>query len=233
MTEIIPIKQLEELINNAEDAWTEIIETINNSFIKTEILSTTLDQGIQSLFEIQVTTRSYLGSIAYHCGGLVVNNGWLRILGAGNTQIPSVARINNLHLVNTEEFTPTYYVIFAYDVIGGVFAIDGGGIGIAQGNVCYLSPDSYEWMDLGMGHSDFIFWALGGHGKNKYGINDFYEGFRWNNWIEETENLPLDKAFYIFPPLSTAEGQNMETNKRFPVPVNEIFSDNFLSTHKK
>ena len=40
------------------------------------------------LLALQVTTRSMLGTVAYRTGGLLVADGWLRVLGAGSPALP-------------------------------------------------------------------------------------------------------------------------------------------------
>ena len=36
------------------------------------------------MFNVQVTTHSTLGALAYDTGGLFIDNGWLRLLGSGH-----------------------------------------------------------------------------------------------------------------------------------------------------
>jgi hypothetical protein len=45
-------------------------------------------KGEQALLAIQVTTRSPMGAIAYGSGGLLVDHGWIRVLGGGHARLP-------------------------------------------------------------------------------------------------------------------------------------------------
>ncbi len=41
-----------------------------------------------ALVAIQVTTRSPMGAIIYETGGILVDHGWIRILGSGCQRLP-------------------------------------------------------------------------------------------------------------------------------------------------
>src|SRR5262245_55149646 len=43
---------------------------------------------------------------------------------------------------------PLPYLVVAHDAIGGVFAVNGGGLNGRPGNVFYFAPDSLAWEDL-------------------------------------------------------------------------------------
>jgi len=57
---------------------------------------------------------------------------------------------------------PPGAIVVGHDVIGGLFAIDGGALGVAPGQVCYFGPDTLTWDGLGGGYSAFLLAALGG-----------------------------------------------------------------------
>jgi hypothetical protein len=108
-------------------------------------------------------------------------------------------------------------VVVAHDAAGGFFALNGGAFDGDPGNVHYLSPDSLEWEDLEQGYSGFVAWAAEGD------LDDFYEGSRWHGWREQVAPLSGDQAVLIYPPLWAAEGGDLESRTRKPVPVTELW----------
>jgi hypothetical protein len=211
------LRNIQDLEDVEDPAWPEIVAFINSSDTTVTVLPITHERGQDTLQRIQVTARSYLGALALNCGGLITNNGWLRILGGGTEELPGLADINKIDNVIHVTAPPGLFIV-AYDVIGGLFTINGGSIpNTAQGEVCYLPPEQSDWLSTGSTHSDFVAAALSG------GINGFYEEYRWDNWEEETEKLSLTQAFSFFPPLSTVEGSDVNKSNRKPVPVKEVF----------
>src|SRR4051794_23162314 len=88
---------------------------------------------------LQMTTRSTLGALAHETGGVLVDHGFLRLLGSGS---PRLSR--QLIAWNTElGVALDQFIIVADDVVGGVFAIDTGELG-APGHVHYFAPDTLE-----------------------------------------------------------------------------------------
>jgi hypothetical protein len=154
-------------------------------------------------------------------GGLLLDNGWLRLFGGGNNSMPSLTEVNGL---DKRQSMPGY-TILGYDVIGGVFAIDAWELGVQQNAVCYYSPDTLEWESLGVGYTDFLMWMF----ENTPGSNleSFYSELRWSSWKQDTAGLTLNQAFYLYPPPFTVEGQDVEQVAKHPVPVAELISQAF------
>src|SRR5689334_13862830 len=78
-----------------------------------------------ALLVAQVTTRSALGALIWNCGAVAIDHGWVRVLGAG------VGELAGAHpeTLNDPEGDRTFDgVVVAYDVLGGRFAIHGGGL---------------------------------------------------------------------------------------------------------
>jgi hypothetical protein len=169
------------------------------------------------LYRLQVTTRSVLGALAFHSGGVLVDHGWLRLLGGGHHPLPDLAT-TNLVGPPSEGTSPPSSLHVARDVVGGIFAINGGALPGSLGHVCYFAPDALEWQPLGIGHGDFVAWAVGG------GTDDFYSDLRWTGWERETEALGLDMGFSIFPPLFAAESADRANASRRGVRWDELAS---------
>ena len=209
------VRTLDELIDVPHPAWPDIAAAIRQAPVPVETLEIT-NQGA-ALYSLQVTVGSALGALAYHYGGLAIDHGWVRLLGGGCAGLPSLAEANGLSDPNKVKEPPSHLII-GFDVIGGLFAIDGGGLGIAPGEVCYFAPDLLEWESTGLGHGAFVHACLGGL------TTKYYESFRWDGWEEEVAQLTLDQGLLLWPPPSTEQGKDLGKVTREAVPISEVFS---------
>lgn len=158
-----------------------------------------------------VTLRSTLGAIAYHTGGLLIDHGWLRILGCGHPRLTRTLPAWNAARARG-------FMLVADDAVGGFFALDGGAFGKNDGAVHYFAPDSLEWEPMkGIGYSAFIAWACEGD------IPQFYNSMRWPGWEAEAAALHGDSVIHLWPPLYTKEGADPSKVHRGIVPVAEAF----------
>lgn len=131
------MRALADLLH-ADDALPLLREWASAAPHPVEILAP--DDGARTLLALQVTTRSPLGAVAYHTGGILVDRGWLRILGAGAPRLPRA-----LDLWNAAHPVPDGWLV-ADDAVGGFFAWRQPGP-----TVHYLAPDTLGWEDLGLG----------------------------------------------------------------------------------
>jgi len=164
------------------------------------------------LERLQVSTRSTLGAIAHETGGILVDRGWLRLLGSGSARLPRA-----LATWNDELAIPlTHFLLVGDDVVGGSFSINSGGLGRTR-HVFYFAPDSLAWEDTGLGHSEFVHWALTGD------LETFYATMRWPGWPTEVEPLAGDQAISLQPPPWTVEGRDKSAVSRRRVPARELW----------
>jgi hypothetical protein len=203
-------RSADQLRAAAAPAWPEIRDLIETATTTVRLLSADLPRRDEALEALQVTTGSYLGALAGECGGLLVDNGWLRVLAAGTPALPG------LHQATSIDGPPPRWLEVAWDVMGGRFAINGGGLDAGVGEVCYWGPDTLEWTGIGGGHSRFIGWALGG------GLTGFYESLRWDGWEREVADVGLDQGLSVYPPPYAREGQAIGASNRKPVPIAEL-----------
>lgn len=166
-----------------------------------------------TLLALQVTTRSMLGAVAYNCGGILVGGGWLRILGARSERM--TRGLLEWNRIGGEHRLPGA-VLVADDVMGGFYAINGGGLPGSLSNVHFLPPDSLEWVDMECGHTDWLHWVLAGD------LDTNYESLRWTGWQEETAAATPDQCFCVYPPL-WAEGPPLAERARKLVPLEETW----------
>jgi len=214
------IRSLEELINEKDPGWALVKKWIDSAKNKVEILPADTIKAKEALFKTQVTTRSPMGAIVYMTGGLLIDDGWIRILGSGseklNRTLPDWSRGKTL--IDSME-TPGFLLI-ADDVIGGFFILNGGFFGTDIGKVYYFSPDNLEFEPLDLTYTDFLFFCFNNN------LDKFYEGYRWKNWRNEISELPGDKVYNFVPPLWTKEGKDFDKNSRKIIPVEEQFGVN-------
>jgi hypothetical protein len=152
----LKMKPLKELINREDPGWPIVKGWIKEAKNKVEILPKTTARADSNLLNTQVTTRSPMGAVIYETGGILIDNGWLRILGSGSTKLDrGLAEWNKGK--SFKEYGEAYsFTLIADDAIGGFFAITGGGLGKDLGKLYYFSPDNLKWEAMEIGYSDFL-----------------------------------------------------------------------------
>jgi hypothetical protein len=84
--------------------------------------------GESALYALQVSSRSPMGAIALETGGLLIDHGWIRVLGGGSAELPrTIHEWNDLKPGQAARRVPGA-ILVADDVIGGLFAVNGGGL---------------------------------------------------------------------------------------------------------
>jgi hypothetical protein len=202
------MRKIEELIDKQNPAIEMLRERVREADVPCELLSPSADRETV-LLNVQVTTHSTLGALAYDTGGLLIDNGWLRLLGSGH---PRLRRT----LPGWNAPRAQGYYLVGDDAAGGFFAINGGALGSELNSVYYWAPDNLEWECLGIGLADFIGTFL----TNR--IATFYEGLRWSNWRDDIQTLSGESCFFFYPFLWTKEG-SLASSHRTTVPVSEAF----------
>ncbi|RGE40256.1 DUF2625 domain-containing protein [Comamonas testosteroni] len=205
------MRSLQELISTSDPAMPLVQQWVAESRRPVQVLPAS-SQADEVLLGLQVTTRSPMGAIAHETGGILIDDGWLRILGSGHERLPR-------NLRDWNQGRASGFLLVADDALGGFFAINGGGLGDDPGSLYYLAPDTLEWEALEVGYSDFVQWALSER------ITDFYEYMRWASWQQDVQALAPDQGFGFYPFLWTKEG-SPETSDRRPLPMSEIYAFN-------
>jgi hypothetical protein len=213
------MKALKELISD-DPAWPVVQQWIKAASNRVEVLPASEPARSRSLEELQVTTRSPMGAVVYETGGLLIDGGWLRVLGSGHPRLPRTLPGWNKGRTWTEGQSPPPLLIVADDVVGGSYAVNGGAFQAPRGHVHYFAPDRLEWQSLEVGYSDFLQWTLRGN------LEKFFEEQRWPGWPAEISALSGDQALSIYPFL-WAEGPPIAERKRGPVPMSEVFEFQF------
>lgn len=205
------MKSLEDLIESRDPALPLIKKMLGAATLSYQLLPPSTESG-RVLSSLQITTRSTLGAIAYETGGLLIEHGWLRVLGSGHSQLPR-------NLVDWNNGRSDAYLLVADDAAGGFFSINGGGLGDDVGAMYYWAPDTLRWEQLDMGYTDFLGWALSDR------LATFYDGLRWDAWRSDLQELRADQCFSFFPFLWTREG-SIDESSRTLIDVGEQFEIN-------
>jgi hypothetical protein len=106
--------------------------------------------------------------------------------------------------------------VVAVDVLGGVFALNGGGRLGPQSGIYYFAPDSLQWESLECSHLGFVEWALMGD------LAQFYGGLRWPGWENEVAALEPRYGMSVYPFLWTA-GTPIAERARRAIPLAELW----------
>jgi len=214
------MKSAEELIDKKDPGWVIVQGWIKTAKNKVEILPADELKAKEALFHTQVTTRSPMGAIVFMTGGLLIDDGWIRILGSGNSRFNrTLPDWNKGKSFNEFGETPPFLLI-ADDAIGGFYLLNGGGLGTDVGKIYYFSPDNLEYEQLDITYSEFLEFCFNNN------LDKFYEGNRWNGWREEVSKLKGDEVFNFYPFLWTAEGSDINKSSRKIIPIQEQYSLN-------
>jgi hypothetical protein len=164
-----------------------------------------------------------MGAIVYHTGGLLIDHGWVRVLGGGGDARMRRSLMDwNRGRSFDDDGTSRGFLLVGDDAIGGFFAINGGALGDDVKNVHYFAPDTLRWESLERGYTDWLDFLLRGD------LNQFYEPHRWPGWEAETSKLTGDQAWGVYPFLWTKEGKNIAAARREPIPVAETYRLNVV-----
>lgn len=203
--------ELDRLWNVDDPAIDEVVAWVAASEGRARIAGPAA-RGVETLRALGVSRRSVLGALAAETGGLMVDHGWLRHLGGGG----GIGR--DLATWNRRGAAPRMpgALLVADDVLGGFFAIDGGGCVGEVGHVCYRDPRTMTWQSLGLRHSEFVRWSVEGGGER------FYDGVRWDGWRADVAAVGADQVLSFYPPL-WAVGPSLLERSRRPVPAHEAW----------
>jgi Protein of unknown function DUF2625 len=213
------VRPISDLLSD-DPAWPLVKQWIEAASNPVEVLDARDPDRSRSLEALQVTTRSPMGAVVYETGGLLIDEGWLRILGSGHPRLPRTLPDWNKGRNWSAADAPPAILLVADDVIGGSFAVNGGALPGPLGHVHYFAPDRLEWESLNRGYSDFLLWTLSGD------LQTFYEGHRWPDWSAEVRELPGDRVFCIYPFL-WAQGPPIAERRRRVVPMDEMLNLQF------
>jgi hypothetical protein len=225
------VRELGELVDVADPAWPLLLDAMATGSVAVVALPGDEAHGRACLLQLQVTARSFLGAVALCSGGMLVDGGWVRVYGGAGTGLggapggglPGLGAVNGFPARFEPGWLPGAGLVLAHDVVGGVFAVNGGdpaafGRPGDPGEMVYFAPDSLEWQLLGVGHGDWLQWLLAGDG-----LAGFYASLRWPGWRDDVAALGLGHGFAAYPFLWTEQAHaDPAAVTRRPVPMAEL-----------
>ena len=221
------MKPVKELIVTQESGWELIEQWKSTATNKIEFLPRDSQRADSSLFQMQLTTSSPIAAMVYGCGGVLVDNGWIRILGSGCNQINRSLPEWNNGKSNFLKGDGSSFLLVADDALGGFFAVNTGGINEYDiGKVFYFGPNNLKWVTTGLGYNEFIVFCFSGD------LEKFYKGFRWKSWQNDVGKLSTNEVISCYPLLWTDAGVGLESNRKV-VPVQKQWEMYQVSDQKK
>jgi hypothetical protein len=210
----MPPKTIEQLVDTKEPGMAQVREWINGAKSTVEVLDVDSAAGRRSLLALQVTSRSPMGAIALESGGILIDNGWVRVLGGGHIRLPR--SLDEWNRLGQAPHRLPGALLVGDDAIGGFFALNGGGIPGPVGHVFYFAPDSLRWEDVAASYSEWLRFLMLGD------LEHFYADSRWGSWRADVQQMPGDRAFSIYP-FMFLEGPPVGERSRRPVPLEELW----------
>jgi hypothetical protein len=215
------VRPLSDLLAPDDPGWSVVQGQLQSAKNHLEVLPCQRPQGEATLLAIQVTSRAPLGGVALESGGILIDHGWVRLLGAGGERMKGSLRSwNGLEPAPPFPGLPGAFIV-ALDALGGVFALDGGRFGSGARNVHYFAPDSLEWENTAKGYTDFVAFLCAGD------LDRFYSPYRWANWERDIAPLDGDTGILVYPPLFTEEGKDIARQHRKAVSMRELVAFHF------
>ena len=204
------MKTLEELKQPGKDAWLRIELMAERAKNKVEILLPDSARASTALLQSQFSTKTNLGSIIYYSGGILVDGGWIRILGSGSKKLARSVPDWNAGKISVMRNNEMFYLLIADDVMGGLFAIKASSVEELEsvGQVFYFGPNSLSWQNTGLSYGGFVSFCFNGN------LKEFYEDFRWKGWQEEVSLIDANSVISCYPLLWTREGLQLKANRK-------------------
>src|SRR5687767_10749322 len=82
-------RSLEQLTGVDDPAWPLVEGWVESAVRPVEVLPPPAPAlRDEVLVEAQASLRSAMGAVVYHTGGLLIDNGWIRVLGSGHPRLP-------------------------------------------------------------------------------------------------------------------------------------------------
>lgn len=203
---------------SAEGPWDTFSKWIAEAGARALLLPVEADRSRQNAQALGVTERSSLWAMATNVGAILIDDGWVRVLGGGAADLRAdLASWNGLSNAPTFTTGPSFMVV-GFDVMGGIFALDGGALGEGRGLVYYFAPDSLSWEPTGMGYTRWLEWLL----TDAAHVDEWFESQRWTGWREEVAPLSLDTAISAYPFAWSKEGKDPNLVSRAPVAAAQV-----------
>ena len=214
------MRPVEELIKTNASGWSFVKNWIDSAKNKVEILPADSTRAREALYKTQVSIHAPMGAIIFMTGGILVDDGWIRILGSGSAKLDRTLPDWNKGKSFKEFGETPGSLLIADDAAGGFFLLNAGALGKDVGKVYYFSPDNLTYEALNITYSEFLLFCFNND------LDRFYETERWKNWRKDVSKLAGNKLYNFVPPLWSKEAENVDKVKRKAIAVEEQYNLN-------
>jgi len=208
------VRTLQEQTDLGQPGWPLVKGWLAAAKNQVVVLEAEIRTREEALVRLQVTSRSPLGAVALETGGVLVDGGWVRVLGADSPSMQGIVAWNGLDGPN--QAVPGALLV-GHDAVGGFFALNGGKWAASMGGVFYWGQDTLQWTDLGSGYSAWLQWLF------QSDLDLFYSELRWPGWRDEVRTISPDQGIAVYPFLWAREGGPVGSRARSPVPMRELW----------
>ncbi|WUD76678.1 DUF2625 domain-containing protein [Streptomyces sp. NBC_00510] len=221
------MRQIDELTDVDTPAWPELAAVLTGGPVAARVLPGDRGEGRRCLLQLQVTARSALGALVLNTGGVLLDDGWVRVFGGGPAAgggLPSLGQVNRFPAVLDPAWHPGTALVVGHDAVGGVFALNGhapaaAGRPGAPGQMTYFAPDTLAWEAMETGYSGWVTWLLSGR------LETFYDGLRWPGWREEAAALTPSQGIAVYPFLWSQEAHaDLAATTRQAVAMSQVLA---------
>lgn len=169
-----------------------------------------------TLFRADFDINSTLAAFAFNSGGMIVDGGWLRVLGSGCDKFNRGLIEWNKGKTVAGSDTVKYFLV-ADDVVGGFFALYlTPHTRFENALVYYQGPNDRRWVSTGLHYDNFLQFCFAGE------IKMFYNNYRWEGWKKEIHMINTNQTISCYPEFWT-EGARDTKLKRRVVPVQKLW----------
>lgn len=214
------MKPIEELIDKAEPGWDLVKYMIDHAKNKVEILPVDSLKAKEAVYKLQANTHSSMGAVTYMTGGILVDDGWIRILGSGSEKLGRTLPDWNIGKTFKKFGEKPGYLLIADDAFGGFFMLNGGALGKDVGKVYYFSPFYYDFDPMNVSYTQFLNFCFNGN------LDVFYQNKRWKGWREDITKLNNNQVFSFESDLSTEDSGNFNKLTKKIISVEEQYQGN-------
>lgn len=213
------MKGINELLSD-DPAWPVIENEIRTAKQKVTVLKCQYEQSYNVLYGLQITTHSIMGSIAYYTGGIIINDGMVRILGAGNNLLKRNLldwNVGQNKILSFSNSRCKHALLVADDIFGGFFAVDYEKNHKSFGKIIYMPPESLDWDMLDINYPELINWFFTGD------VKLYYKELCWDGFLNELRSVSYDEAYCFSPYLWKVEEDNSPRVKEV-LPIEKIWN---------
>src|SRR2546422_11683093 len=116
--------KLDALLSSRDPAWPHVRQWLDTSPRSAEILPGDRKRGESNLLHLEASIESALGAVALETGGILLDHGWLRLVGSGSERMPGDFITWNTSREGYQAFDGG--IIIGFDAVGGFFTINVG-----------------------------------------------------------------------------------------------------------